>query len=71
MTGRRKSSSGISGGSYWQTFGLFFLANILLTGIAPHAGHDKKPNRDWQSRYERKFGRCKNDSGAEEEAKES
>jgi hypothetical protein len=57
--------------TYWQTFGLFFLAKILLTGIAPQGGHDKKPRKEWRSKFDRKFGRCADDAEVVDEAKES
>jgi len=41
--------------SYWQTFGLFFLSKILLTGIAPHARQDKRSKKEWRSKFRDKF----------------
>jgi hypothetical protein len=40
--------------TYWQTFGLFFLSKILLTGIAPRSGHDRRSKKDWHSRFREK-----------------
>jgi len=56
--------------TYWQTFGLFFLAKILLTGIAPQGGHDKRTKKEWRSKFDRKFGRCADDAEVVDEAKE-
>ena len=41
--------------TYWQTFGLFFLSKILLTGVAPHSGHDHKTKKEWRSKFRDKF----------------
>jgi hypothetical protein len=42
--------------TYWQTFGLFFLSKILLTGIAPNARQDHKAKKEWRSKFREKFG---------------
>jgi hypothetical protein len=44
--------------SYWQTAGLFLLSKILLTGIAPSSGHEKKHDHKWHSKYHHKYDRC-------------
>jgi hypothetical protein len=56
--------------TYWQTFGLFFLAKILLTGIAPSA-HDKGSRKDWRRKYHGKFGPCTDDTVNEQAAPEA
>jgi hypothetical protein len=42
--------------TYWQTFGLFFLTKILLTGVAPRSGHnDSRKSREWRRRCAEKY----------------
>ncbi len=44
--------------TYWQTAGLFLLAKILLSGIAPH-GHGRRYHRDWRYKYHEQYrSRC-------------
>jgi hypothetical protein len=57
--------------SYWQTFGLFFLSKILLTGIAPHARQDQRSKKEWRSRFNSKYGRCSDNTTAEQAAPEA
>lgn len=42
--------------TYWQTFGLFLLSKILLTGIAPRSGHDHRSRKEWRSKFRDKCG---------------
>ena len=57
--------------TYWQTFGLFLLSKILLTGIAPHSRQDQRSKQEWRSKYHHKFGRCSDDTAAEQAAPEA
>lgn len=57
--------------TYWQTFGLFFLSKILLTGIAPHSRQDQRSKKEWRSKFESKFGRCRGEDEFTGEAQES
>ena len=45
--------------TYLQTAGLFLLSRILLTGVAPHAGHRRHGfygyNKDWKDKYYNKY----------------
>jgi len=56
--------------TYWQTFGLFLLSKILLTGIAPQQGHDKKTKKEWRSKFQNKYGRCSGETATEQAAPE-
>ena len=57
--------------TYWQTFGLFFLSKILLTGIAPHQRQDKRSKEEWRSKFHNKFGRCSGDTATEQATPEA
>ncbi|MBN2632853.1 MAG: hypothetical protein JXR66_04815 [Bacteroidales bacterium] len=57
--------------TYWQTFGLFFLSKILLTGIAPQGGHDKRTKKEWRSKFREKFGPYRSDEETEPVAPEA
>jgi hypothetical protein len=39
--------------TFWQTVGLFFLAKILLTGVAPGSRYNHR--KDWKNKCERKY----------------
>jgi hypothetical protein len=39
--------------TFWQTVGLFFLAKILLTGVAPRSRYNHK--KDWKNKCEEKY----------------
>jgi hypothetical protein len=52
--------------TYWQTFGIFILSKILLTGIAPQQGHDRRTKKEWRSRFNDKYGHCCGDKSHEE-----
>ena len=39
--------------TFWQTVGLFILAKILLTGVAPGSKHDHR--KDWKNKFGDKF----------------
>jgi hypothetical protein len=45
--------------TFWQTAGLFILSKILLSGMAPHHGRNRKYGRDWRYKYNEKHGWCR------------
>ncbi len=40
--------------TYWQTAGMFLLAKILLTGVAP-GRHGRRYNMDWRNKYHERY----------------
>jgi hypothetical protein len=55
--------------TFWQTAGLFVLAKILFSGVAPGPQHRNKDKKEWRSNFRDKYReKCMEESARNQDA---